>query len=439
MPDPCATAARDDVRFAAFRRMWHRRFVREALQLLLLSVGNGASTAISFATVVALARLLPPAEFVLVNLALTLMVVGLVAGGGADNAAVRWIVRGEDRGRTLGHAFVLRVVVAGVVATLGAVVVLPATQTADVNPATAIASSIAVCLGGVALSMFVVVAHADRSFRQYVGMQIAYYGLLATPVAWLWWQGGSVEGLLIAQASVALAALTWLLFRRGMRFRAPRGERRRFTRLAAVLVLGSALFAVSERIDLLMVSALASPEVAAQFAVGQRYASAMVVVTGAFAAWALPRMAALRDGAELRDQLRSLRVLVLLVACCGVLGASLSPIALPLMFGASYSEGAVLVAVVLIAQYPALAYQTWAIACFPHLGRARWVAQLGLILLVTKAAAAIVLVQVGPVALAGASLVGHAAATAYAYVRVGEMLAGSHGQAPAASSSGPRG
>lgn len=421
------------------RRTWDRGFVREALQLLLLSAGNGASTAISFATVVVLARVLPPADFVLVNLVLTLMVVALVAGGGADNAAVRWIVQDHDRGRTLGHAFVLRVVVAVLVAAIGVVVALPVTQTADVHERTVIVSIVAVCLGAVALSMFVVKAQADRNFRQYVGVQIAYYALLGTPVAWLWWRGGSVDGLLMTQACVALAAMTWFLLHGRVRFRAPGGERRRFTRLAAVLLLGSALFAVSERIDLLLVSALASTEAAAQFAVGQRYAAAMVVVTGAFAAWVLPRMAALRSGVELREHLRSLRLLVLLVGCCGVLGAVLSPIALPIMFGAGYSRGAVLVAVVLIAQYPALAYQTWAVACFPHLGRTRWVIQLGLILLVTKAAAALLLVQIGPVALAGASLVGHAAASAYAYVRVVEMLAGSHGQASAASSEGPRG
>jgi O-antigen/teichoic acid export membrane protein len=124
---------------------------------------------------------------------------------------------------------------------------------------------------------------------------------------------------------------------------------RRLGRFSGWLVIATVLFAVSLRMELYLVAGRLSPADVGVYAVSVRYSALAELLTAAFAAYAVQRVAS-TDGARESTSLAGLRAPFGLVLV-GVLGiAAVTPVALPFLFGATYQASVPAAAVLVGAQ-----------------------------------------------------------------------------------------
>jgi len=379
-----------------------------------LALGNGASTAVSFGAAAIMAHALSSGQFVLLNVLLTLTATVAVAGGGIDSAAVRLAAVGHMTQGLSRAARTGRFAVCGLVLLAVPVVISSATG-AHATPWLAVLASAAMGVGVTGLFLSLVEPQANQDFIRFTTRQLYFYGalFLASFTAIL------THNVDVVVTCLAVASLTGLaLLPRVNSY--PPGNANGFRRLAAALLLSTVLYAVFERIDVLLVSSLASPSDAAVFAAAVRYAGGLGLVTGAFVAFATPIVSRASSAVELRHAVRHLMGPLALVLLATVAAALIAPFAVPILFGSSYGP-AVGLAQIYVVQYPILAIYIVFVLAFPQLGSLRWQLEVTLVILTVEVAVLAVNARNVHVAVWGSPL-GHLAGLLYVCVRARTML-----------------
>lgn len=283
-----------------------------------LLASNVAQQAIAFATVLLIARLLPPEEFAIVRIALAYVAVAVVvAGAGLTAPVLRYCAdpwfSGQQRRILLGIS--LRRLAAGSAATtallLGLIVLLPRSETE-----TTVFAIYALQLPGLAAAtLLLVYLQADQQFRQLAVLQllVRLVALLATGIATFFW---GLAGLLAAALTVAyLSCLPLLKAARPLSGAA--GDvalPADFSRLAGYSVLGTLITAVGQYADLMILDQVGTEKSAvAVYSLASIFFFSAVAVAGTAQGMATPAFTALINQPDkFRSQLRRWSVLLTL-------------------------------------------------------------------------------------------------------------------------------
>lgn len=310
--------------------MWTTALAK-AGHLFRFGLGNGASTAVSLLLSIVLARRLDAPAFEVVNLTLVAGSMVANAGGGVDAAAARLLARDQVGTQSLvGMVITCRAFLGLLLLPLGVASVLWAGVGSQVAVAAAILLVCTQALGIVVTQISIIEPIVRGRPGTYTVRQLAYFTPLLLLALIFVHSGADVLWLTLPGPALLL------VFARRRMLASPRRPSRSFVNMAAYLVASSILFALYDRIDLVVAAQRFDDDVGAAYGVAYRAAGFYVLVTSTLATVLVPIVSSIVAPVRLRQIVR--RTGIEIALACGVLalGAALLPVAIPIVFGESY-------------------------------------------------------------------------------------------------------
>lgn len=374
-------------------------------------MGNSASTATSLLLSIVLARRLNSPTFEGINLALVAGSLVANAGGGIDAATTRTLARrpAEEWRTLLGMAVTCRAVLGIMLLPIGSAAVLWAGAGDHVAVSAAVLLVCTQALGIGVAQVSIIKPVALGYAGAYALYQLAYIApllllalLFVRSAGGIWW--------LIAPGPIVVL----LLIRRGT-LPPPHRPSRAFLNLSGYLVASSFLFALYDRVDLVVAAQRFEDDLGAAYAVANRTAGFYVLVTSTLMTVLVPIVSRVDPPLRLRTIARG--TIVEIGLACGVigLGATILPTIIPEVFGGSYSDAGGLASIMAV-RYALFAIYTPVAILLPLLGKPRY--YLEMTVLQAAAVAAGVSLASGPSALALAPAVAPAVGLLYAILRL---------------------
>jgi O-antigen/teichoic acid export membrane protein len=324
----------------------------------------GISSVSTLALTLLVARSLPKSEVALLTLVLATGALAAAFGTGIDAAGARTAVRSGGRG--LAPLFLrasrlrLGCLAATIVPLAGYLFDASGSLGADTTMRTLAISSFAIYAAGACAAYLLCYepqAAGDTIRQAKVQATFALPVLLAAVASTL--AHGGEAGLLIAMAVGSLPVIAWLacrIVRSRVRARLAHPHPAGFHALAAALTIGTIAFAIFQRLDLLWVGATRTSSEVAEYAVANRVVSGFSLLTATLVIVGLPTVGSASTRAEALKALGRLRVPLVGVLSLVALGVVISPVLVPLVFGAGYSKAGVVSSVLLLQYVPLLTY-----------------------------------------------------------------------------------
>lgn len=348
------------------------------------ALGSAASTACSFACSLLLIRELEPASFGVYNLVLTLATMMALASSGLDLSYSRLRARHDADGRAaLAQDYVrIKTVTVALLGVLGAVV-LPALAPRGTGLSLAASALLLYAVGTGGFAVAVSHAQAIGSATRYSLLQIIPFAILLTGLLLSLPGGINVERALVLLAISGLPGIAVLALTR--RRLGGRGRHAELRRTAVVLTISTALTAVFERVDVVLVARMLDEEALGIFSAGVRVAGGFAVLSSAFVAYSLKASSETLAATAMAATYRRLAgpLASIFVASAG--GSVVCYLTLPTLLGPGYTEARTITAVYVL-QYPLVALYMPAVLAMINFGRRLWQVELALLLLVSEVA-----------------------------------------------------
>lgn len=280
-----------------------QRHITALRPFLLYALSIAFGKGLSLVTLPYLAHHLPPAEFVRLDIAASIIEpVGLFAAFALADTLFRFGQGGEAErravlGRLIGTAFVL----AGVLIAVTQLILIPALSGMANLPSTPAMRAIlaSACLGGVIELPLAFLRLSGRPglFLGFVAgraslQAISLMGLLAT--------GLGVDAILLGNAAIDIALVAGLLLTlpKGTRIHVDRAMTERALRYAGPILLGAfAMFALGS-CDRWFLTGKVAPQELAHYALAAKLSLALALATQPFALWWYPRRLGVLESAN---------------------------------------------------------------------------------------------------------------------------------------------
>lgn len=320
-PDTSPSSASD----SAFRRV-----LRNASYLTLAQVGTRIA---GFAYVLILARLLPEAEFGILTLALSvLLVADMIADLGLSRVLLRDLSRDPDLAETALSALLpLKLALSGAVY-LGLVAVAFVLDATPPFVAVMLVAGVSLLPSGLAMLLEGALQASQRFAVVSIARGCLSLGQAGLGIGVLLAGGGAVAVAATFAAAYAgfLAALAWALARTGLRLHGRLDVRfcRDWLLMALPFSVVGIVFALTLRVDLLVLGAVVDPSAVAVYGMAAKVVEAALLATIALSTALAPLFA--RQFAQARDELialylRSARFGFLLTIPAALAAAILGP------------------------------------------------------------------------------------------------------------------
>lgn len=350
------------------------------------ALGSAASTACSFASSLLLIRELQPASFGAYNLVLTLATMMALASSGLDLSYSRLRARHDVAGRAaLARDYVrIKTRMVALLGVLGAVA-LPALAPRGTDLGLAASALLLYAAGTGGFAVAVSHAQAIGSATRYSLLQIVPFAVLLVGLLLSLPGGLSVERALVLLAVSGLPGIAVLALTRRRLGGRGHGRHAELRHTAVVLTISTALTAVFERVDVVLVARTLDEEALGVFSAGVRVAGGFAVLSSAFVAYSLKTSSETLTATAMAATYRRLAGPLAAIFLASAVGSIVCYLALPTLLGVEYTEARIVTAVYVL-QYPLVALYMPAVLAMINFGRRLWQVELAVLLLVSEMA-----------------------------------------------------